>query len=135
MLISLSLGVMIILTVFSIIAGAEWLTIGIQGSLAGPESMGGAGAFSIDPLAGAIGIIVIVVMLAVIFGLRFFSSGLSESSIKTIIVGLSYGSLWVLFSVFAQPLLVQIKMFGSLFYVVLTIVFVIGVIQKITRGL
>ena len=134
MLISISLGVMIVLTIFSIVAGANWMSLGVNSALEGPEGMAGAGGFSIDPISGAIGIIIVVVMLGAIFGLRFFSSGLSDTSVKTLIIGLSYGSLWILFSVFAQPLLADIQLFGSLIYITLTIGYVIGVIQKITSG-
>ncbi len=134
MLIAVSLGVMLILTIFSVVAGASWFSLGVNSSLAGPEGMAGAGGFSIDPISGATGIIIVIVALGVIFGLRFFSSGLSDTSIRTLIIGLSYGSLWILFSVFAQPLLSDILIFGSLLYIILTIAFTIGVIQKITQS-
>lgn len=134
MLIAISLGVMIMLSLFCVIAGAGWDTLGMSSAIEGTDGLVTEGGFSIDSLTGAIGIILIVMMIAVIFGLRFWSSGLSESSIRTITIGLSYGSLWVLFSIFAEPLLAAIEIFGMFLYITLTIAYVIGVIQKISGG-
>lgn len=133
MLIAISLGILIILTLFSVIAGANWISLGLDSTFSDtPEGYIGSGSFSIDPLTGAIGIILIVIMICVIFGMRFFSSGLSEQSVRTITIGLSYVSIWILFSIFAEPLLVQIEVFGLFLYIILTIMFTIGILQKIT---
>lgn len=133
-LITLSMSVLIVLTLFSVIAGANWALVGTNPSLRGSgiQSIEVAGSFQIDELTGAIGIIIVIVVIAVLFGIRLLNSGLSETSVKSLTIGVSYVGLWILFSVFAQPLLMEIQIFGLFLYIVLTIMFAIGVLQKIS---
>ena len=86
---------------------------------------------NIDPLTGAIAIIIALAMATSIIGLRVLGSGLSDESVRTLTIAIIYTSIWTVLSVLAYPLFAGIELFGVLIYVALTIVFVIGVIEKI----
>jgi len=122
-----SLFMILCIAIMSVMLGASWGT--------GGTAYGGSNfSFSIDPLVGALGIIIIITIIGTIFGLKLFGSGLSDESVRTIIIGLGYTGLWTTFSVISSPFLSAIPIFGTLFYVILTILYVIGVYNKIAGG-
>jgi hypothetical protein len=134
MLITISLGIMVLLTLFSVVAGSNWNELSSEGLSSSATSLGSEYAFQIDELTGAIAIIVIIVSIATLVGIRVVGSGLSDQSIKTITIGITYIGIWALFSVFSMPLIIMIEVFGTFLYIFLTIMYTIGVVQKITGG-
>jgi len=94
--------------------------------------LSGSSNFSIGLLAGAIGIIMVVALVALGLGIQVLGSGLSETSVKTLVSGIAYTGLWLVLSVLSSPLILDIQVFGLVIYVILTIGYVLGVIQKIT---
>jgi hypothetical protein len=78
--------------------------------------------------------IIVVAIIGVVFGLKIFGSGIDSESVRTMIIGLGYTGLWTTFSVLASPILIAISYLGLLFYVILTILFVVGVFDKIAGG-
>lgn len=139
MLILLTLGILIIIALFSIIIGGnletiESQTININGTSSGTSSNFDfsdlSQAFYIDDLVGAIVIIIIIISISALLGLRIFSSGLSETSVKMLTIGISYIAIWSMFSALSYSLIVEIEVFGFIIYIILTLGFVIGIIQK-----
>lgn len=139
MLILLTLGILIIIALFSIVIGGNLETISsqtidINGTTSGSSSnfdfSNLSQSFYIDDLVGAIVIIIIIISLSALLGLRIFSSGLSENSVKMLTLGISYIAIWSMFSVLSYPLISDIQVFGFIIYIILTLGYVIGIIQK-----
>lgn len=139
MLILLTLGILIIIALFSIVIGGNLETIESQtidinatsgGSTSNFDFSNVSQSFYIDDLVGALVIIIIIISLSAILGLRIFSSGLSENSVKMLTLGITYSAIWSMFSVLAYPLIIDIEVFGFIIYIILTLGFVLGVIQK-----
>lgn len=136
MLILIPLTIMIFLSILTVILGNDWSSIGASSSFGGSNSegtfnVGTTADFSIDPLIGAIAIIIIIVGICAIIGIRLLDSGLSDQSQRTLTIGITYIGLWSLFSAMGEPLIRAIPSFGALIYIGLTIMYAIGVIQKI----
>ena len=87
---------------------------------------------NIDELTGAITIIIALAMITSVIGLRVLGSGLSDESVRTLTIAIIYTSIWTILSILAYSLFAIIELFGLLIYVCLTIIFVIGVIEKIS---
>jgi hypothetical protein len=83
-----------------------------------------------DALSGTLLIIIIAITIVAVIGLRIFDSGLSEHSIKVISTGLLYGGIWLSLSVLGYGMLNAIPVFGSILWVILTLMYSIGVINK-----
>lgn len=126
MLIMLSLGLLLVIVFFNLILGSSFSSYTLNSPYA--QTIG------IDSLTGALAIIIIIIGIASIIGIQFLGSGMSDESIRTIIIGIAYGSVWGLFSVLSINLIVSIEIFGWLIYATLSILYLIGVIQKITGG-
>jgi len=141
MLMAISLGILIIISLFAIITGSSIKEIGaenISGSGYVNESstsydISNIGAtFYIDEFAGALVIIIAIMIIAVIVGLQIFGSGLSEQSVKIISIGITYYGIWSIFSVLSYELIISIEVVGVLIYIVLTVLFTVGLVQKFT---
>ena len=139
MLILLSLSCLIVISIFAITTGSSLLEIGLRdidtgGSINETSQTytlsNLAESFYIDEFVGAIVIIIAVISICAIIGIRIFYSGLSDQSIKMITLGITYVSIWSIFSTLSYTLIVSIEVFGILLYIILTLVYVIGVIQK-----
>ena len=139
MLILLSLAILIIIALFSIMIGGNLQTI--ESSVIDVNATSGGSssnfdfsdlsqAFYIDDIVGAIVIIIIIISLSALLGLRIFSSGLSENSVKMLTLGISYIAIWSMFSVLSYSLIVDIEVFGLIIYIILTLAYVIGIMQK-----
>lgn len=126
-LISISLSIIVVITLFSVIAGQDWTFSGLNNGFAEGYS------FNVDALAGGIAILIIVISLVSIIGIRIFNSGLSESSIRTITICFVYASLWALFSALSYSLLIEIAYVGLFIYLILTLIFVFGVLEKVSN--
>lgn len=142
MLILLSLSCLILISIFAIVVGSSIKKIGL-GSIVSDAVVGGnetsysltnlSETFYIDEFAGAIVIIIVIISICAIIGIRIFYSGLSDVSIKMITLGITYTSIWSVFSTLSYSLIVSIEIVGALLYIVLTTMYVIGIIQKFSE--
>lgn len=80
---------------------------------------------------GFIALIFGIMALAGIVGFRFISSGISDVSVSAIIKGVAFVSVWIAFSVMAEPLLVMIPVFGFIFYFFISVLYGLGTINQI----
>jgi len=143
MLIGISLGILIVLTIFNIVVGSSFDEI-IFGTYDMDAVINGSDTsytldnlniiFNINSLTGAIAIIIIVGLLCTILGIRILGSGISETSVRFLTTCVFYTGIWSLFSVLSYELIINIKVFGLLLYITLTIIFVLGVVQKLTSN-
>ena len=146
MLIIMMLIPMIIITFISMVFGADFLGVSVNvdylidqmkngtiRQLLEEEGMEfGSHNFNITLVTGAIAIIMVVGLLALGLGIRVLGSGLSETSVKTLVGGIAYTGIWMVLSVMSMPLILNIETFGTIIYVILTVGYVLGVIQKLT---
>lgn len=145
MLIGASLALMIILTLFSLVLGNElesgFASISVDNTaivngttttfVVSPENI--LIAIDITQIDGAIIILAITLLtIAGITGVQFLGSGLNSESSKIIILTTVYVAMWSLLSVLAYPLIVSIEIFGAIIYVSFTLMYVIGVVQKLS---
>lgn len=144
MLITLSLTCLLVVAFLNTLFGAELVggfidsTSGEGSVLVNATSTNPSDAvdvtFNLDPVEGVIVWIIVIVVLASIIGIRVFSSGLSDESIKTIIQLISFAGVWSAFSVLAYDLIVSIQIVGYMIYLILTIMYVVGVFKRFTGG-
>lgn len=86
-------------------------------------------------LVGAIGIITAVfIVAAALTGITVVSTGLNAQSAKLILLASGYIAIWAMLSVVAFGLIVSIEIFGGIIYVMLTIGYLIGVVQSLSAG-
>jgi len=90
--------------------------------------------FEIDPVVGAIVILIVIGIIGAILGIQILGSGLSDWSVRLGILIFTYLGLWVLLTILSMPLIKSIEVFGSIIYISLTIGYTIGVIQKLSEG-
>lgn len=124
MLIEISLLMLLTITMFNVVLGAEFSNY-LLPNAAYAQYVG------IDEITGALAIIVAMIGIATIVGFQVIGSGISEESVRTIIIIIGYGSLWGFFSILSLNLIVAIELFGTLIYLSITIMYVIGVMRKI----
>lgn len=127
MLISLSLGTLVSIAILNVLFGGHWG--GSDLNIIGQEL-----TFAISPLEGALSIIIIVILLGALVGINLMGSGLSDESVKLIIIGVAYTGIWLTFSAMSFSMLLDFPVYGVFIYIVLTIMFVIGVFQKYSGG-
>lgn len=138
---------LIVLTFLSVIFGNSFMSIGIthditglmengtlKEMLVGLEDADSISTFNLSGIQGAIAIIIVIATIAVIMGIRILGSGLSETSIKTMMIGFGYTGLWLVLSLLSAVLIIQIDIFGSMIYIILTLGYVIGVVQKLSEA-
>ncbi len=145
MLIGISLGILIMLVVFSLIfegspVGAiESIFVDVEGLFTdefaslfiAPQDV----IFSIDTsslIISGIAILATVIIVASLVGIQFLGSGLSNDSVRILILLTAFIGLWTSLSLLAFNLIKSIEVFGSMIYIILTIAYVIGVSQKIS---
>lgn len=144
MLISLSLLIMMVIVVFSLILGngffgvIQGITISnstiINGSTSTILIEGGNVIFNIDTsnlIVGGIALLGTVVGIALIAGIKILGSGLSDSSVKIVLIIWAFSGIWLTLTILAVNLIASIEIFGSIIYVMITIAYAVGVIRKV----
>ena len=144
MIIILTLVVLILLTFISVIFGNEFIGIPLEqeldfqvivnGSVSTVKIEGETMLFNIDPILGTIAIIIAIGVFSGLIGVRILGSGISETSVRIISIGVVHTGLWLMLSILAMPLIISIEVFGTIIYIALTLGYTIGVIQKISEG-
>jgi len=143
-LISLSLLILGVLTIFSMVLGENLSGSMLQGTYDSNVIVNGSATivefggddllFTIDPTILGIAAFVAIAGIAALVGIQAFATGLSPESVRIIMICAMYGVVWILLSVFAMPLILSIEIFGIIIYSVLLIMYITGVIQKIAGG-
>lgn len=125
MLIVMSLAMLLIITFFNVVLGASFSNYN-----AGTSYSVNVG---IDSITGALAVIIALVGIATVVGIQVLGSGISEQSVKTIIVVIGYASIWGVFSALSLNLIVSIEIFGTIIYLFLTIMYAIGVMNRLSQ--
>jgi hypothetical protein len=141
MIVAVCLMLMAGLSLFNIVLGGTWTSISDIHSISNTAVINGTASsfavsgqdwvFSIDPISGAAVWLVVIVSIAALVGIRIFGSGLSEQSVRVAIMAIVYANIWTVLSVGASPLMWSIPVFVGMIYISITIVYTVGVIQKI----
>jgi len=141
MLLGLTLSILLILTLLSVILGQDFISNAFNQAVDGSTIVNGSTStfsisgqtvlFEIDAITGAIAMIIIISTIGAVAGIQVLGSGLSSESVRMILIAVSYTGIWGVLSVLSFPLIISIVNFGQIIYIGLTILFVIGVIQKI----
>ena len=139
-LIILTLSILMVITVLSLIAGNSFVEASMEGLIDSNALINGTTTtfemtgtdtlFFIDPVQGAIIMLIAIFVIGAVIGLNVVGTGLNETSSRAVMYGLFYVGIWVILSVLAYPLIVSIELFGTLIYTVLTLLFTVGVVQK-----
>ncbi len=145
MIIALTLFILIVLSLFSLLLGENFIGDTLNVLVDNTALVNGSTTtfvvddvdvlFQIDTsslLTAGIALIVAVIIVAGITGIQVLGSGLNPESAKIIIVITSYIGLWVSLSFIAFELINSIEIFGSIIYISITIGYSIGVVQKIS---
>lgn len=140
-LIMSTLTIMFILVIFNIIFGGtfvgttETMLIDTDVLVDGVSSTFQAESeiflFEIDSLEGMIIILTTIITIATFTGIQVLGSGLSDSSVRTIVIIAIFSGIWIILSILIKDLIWSIEIFGTLMYVLLTVVYSIGVVQKV----
>lgn len=128
---------MLILTLLSIVSGNNFLGhsagdtySAIANGTTSDYTISSEG-FNIDAYTGAIGWLVVIVAIGVAVSITILGSGIGPTGANLLYKAIFYGAVWGIVSVFPAPLMFQILYFGPIFYITLTIVYVIIVIMVI----
>lgn len=144
MIIGASLFVLGVISLFNIFLGNSFIDYSVDNSVDTSLTVNGTTSdlvyessdvvFSIDGITGAIVILIVIVTIASVIGIQILGSGLSDASVRVITAVLVYSGLWGVLSVLSGSLIFSIEVFGSVIYIVLTLFYVIGVVEKVTEG-
>lgn len=126
MLIIISLGLLLIITLFNVILGTSWESYTFSSDF--------AVKVGIDEYMGALALILALVAVSAVSGVSCLGSGLADPSVRFVMLSVAYGSIWGILSVLAFNLIIAIEVFGAVIYVFLTILYTIGVIQRLAGG-
>jgi len=144
LIIGLCLSILLVLTLVSVVVGSSFTDSLVQSNIdqevlidGGSKTFEISGTdiiFNIDPIVGALVILIAVIGFAILIGIQVLGSGISPESIRIIINCTLYAGIWGILSVLSSPLIISIEVFGSLIYISLTIGYVIGIVQKLGGG-
>jgi len=145
MLIGLSLMIIIILGFLSLMFGNDYLSstenVGIDntslvnGSITTYFVETETVLFEIDTSVFIVaGIILLTTLLIIagISGIQVVGSGLNSSSVRIIIMTTTYIGIWFSLTAITINLISSIQVFGSMIYIGITLMYVVGVIQKLS---
>jgi len=145
LIIGLCLSILLVLTLVSVVVGSNFIDSLVQSDIDQEVLIDGGSStfeisgtdimFNIDPIIGAIVILIAIIAFAIVIGIQVLGSGISPESIRIIISCTMYAGMWGILSVLSSPLIISIEVFGSLIYISLTIAYVIGIIQKLGGGI
>lgn len=140
MLVMLALVPLIVLTFLSVVFGNEFMVILSMEQIEEEKTVWEwfehfEGDLMTIAGGGGISIIILIAGVSIIIGLQVLGSGLSDTTVKVLTILTAYGSLWIILSLLSMPLLFESLLFGLLIYTILTLIFVIGIIEKISEGM
>lgn len=145
MLIGISLSIILMLVIFSLVLDTEIVGIITEIGVDNTSLVDGVPItylvesqdllFSIDTsslITSGIAIIITIIVVATITGIQVLGSGLSPASVRIFILLTGFVGIWTSLSILAFSLIVSIEIFGGIIYIIITVAYTIGVIQKIT---
>lgn len=89
---------------------------------------------NIDYLTGGLSIVIAIITIASLIGIQILGSGFSDTTIRVLTLATAYTGIWSLFTILAYDLIFSIETFGGIIFIALTLIYAIGVIQKIAGG-
>lgn len=138
----LSLIPLTVLSIFSMIFGEEFIIYISLDELEMEKPMSDwmedfdfGSALGGTAMIAGMSIIILIAGVSILVGLQILGSGLSDTTVKVITILTTYVSLWLILSLLSFPLIMDIEPFGFIIYTVLSLTFVIALIQKISEGL
>lgn len=144
MLIEVSLGIMVGLTLLSLFLGGGYPSTEIEAIVDTQQIINGTEAtfeiaskrinLFLSPTDGFFSVLVAIGVIILLLGVRVVGSGLNDEALRLISFILIYGGMWGCLSLLARGFLFNIPYFGLFFYVFLTILYVIGAIRKLSIG-
>lgn len=146
MIVMLTLSIMVLLALFSVVLGSDFMSVIIQTKYTAESIVDGVRSiviggnetgsveFGINALEGAIPILGIMLVIVLFLGITVVATGLSTEAVKIALYLTFYVGIWVLLSGFSENLIRSIDIFGALIYITLTIGYTIGVIQNMAGG-
>ncbi len=147
MLIEISLMIIIILGFFSLIIGDTYISAPVNVGIDNEGLLNGSITtyiveqetvlFEIDVSVFIVSGIVLLVALGIVAGITGFqilATGLSPPSVKIIIMITAFTGIWIALSTICINLIKSIEVFGSVIYIGITLMYVVGVIQKLSGG-
>lgn len=147
MLIGLSLLIITILGFLSTIIGQDYFSAPINVGIDNEAFFNGSlttyiveqetALFEIDTsvfIVAGIALLITLGFVAGITGIQILSSGLSPASVKIIIMVASYTGLWYALSAICINLIASIQIFGSIIYIGITLMYIVGIFQNLSGG-
>ena len=145
MIVGLMLMILIFLSMFSLIFGNSLLSgsvlVGVDNTaiingtvttyIVTPESV----LFTIDTttlIIAGIALLVTIGITAGLTGIQVLGSGLNAQSVRIIILLFAYGGRWATLSILSFNLINSIEIFGTVIYITIKLMYVIGVVQKLS---
>lgn len=125
MIIGVLLGILLVLTFFSMIQSA--------GTLVPFTSTFSGYSFSLSSVQFTVSIILTVIIVASLIGVNVLGSGLNEASTHNITIVIAYAGVWGLLSTLSYEFFVSIEIFGLFIWLGMTIAYSLGVIHKIAQ--
>lgn len=131
MYILLSLGCLMLITVFNLVLmGSGQMSFIVQSNTNYLDAIIGF-EFIIDDFWFALGIVIALIGIGCVIGISIFGSGINSESVRIIMIIIAYISLWVFLSILSIDLILNIAIFGVLIYILLTMFYTVGVIKKL----
>ena len=144
MLIGLTLAFLMIITILSIISGNSFIGIIVENLVDNALIVNGTTtsleipiddiAFGLDPITGGLALITTLAVLGALITVQIIGSGMSSNGSRIIMVSVFYGGIWVILSLVSYPMIISIEIFGVILYLMLTILYAIGVVGKYFGG-
>lgn len=94
----------------------------------------GSQLFDLSSTQISLSILVAAIAIGTAIGIRVLGSGMSETSQEIIFKGTFFSAMWVIMSIIAQPLITEVTFFGSVFYIGISLMFLIGFVMSIRGG-
>lgn len=144
-LIGFPLAIMLILSMITFISGGDLSSGTVNVDSGGSINVNGTSGsveipraerqtFNIWGPDGAIVILVALLAVGIVAGVSVFGSGLSGTSQRMIILGTGLFGMWACLTVATTTIFQSGGVFGSLMWVGLTIMYVLGFVQASTGG-
>lgn len=147
MLIGLSLMIIIVLGFLSLIVGDDYISSTVNIGIDNEVLLNGSITtyfveqetilFEIDTsvfIVAGIALLITVAVVAGITGITILGSGLTSASVKIIIMITAYTGIWISLSAICINLIASIQIFGSMIYIGITLMYVVGVVQNLSGG-
>lgn len=128
---------MIVLAIISILLGSDFVSIEIQYVKYNPidkDFPAQTMTFSIDETETQLIFLITLITVSAVVGVQILGSGLADTSVRVIIIIIVALAVFGICSVLAWDLMFLNRTIGTVVYIFLLIIYVIGVGQQISGG-